>query len=124
MYEIESGDALSRQGRLLDAYRAVEEPQPLEHPTHLCNVAAELDYRGGIAGGEPGGDLGLVERRWNDGERVIPRDQRDCRGGGAGGQGRDARDDLDLVAACKAGEYIYKASVEKRIPLAQQRHVM
>ena len=44
---------------------------------------------------------------------MIPRDQRDFRGRGAGGQRRDARDDFDSVAARKAGEYIYKAAVEQ-----------
>src|SRR5437763_15536630 len=106
----EQCDALGRQSRLVDMNGSIEKTEPVQHPPNFRKVTAELDHRGGIAGGELGCDLVLVERRWNDGERIIPRDQRDCRGGCAGSQRRNARDDFDLVAAYKAGEYIYKAS--------------
>ena len=97
---------------MLDIDRRVEKTEPVQYPANFREVAAELDYRSGIAGGESGRDLVLFERRRNNREGVIPRDQRDFRGGGRGGQGRDARDDLDPVSAGKAGEYIYKAAIE------------
>src|ERR1700758_1635961 len=108
---------------MLDINRNIEKAEPVQYPTHFRDVTAELDYRGGIAGGEPGCDLVLVERRWDHRERVIPSGQRDCCGGRAGGQGRDPRHDLDSIPAREAGEYIDEASVKKRVALTQQRYV-
>src|SRR6266481_1502751 len=48
--------ALGRQGRVLDIDRAVEKTEPVQHPTHLCNMAAELDgERGGGSFVDPDG---------------------------------------------------------------------
>src|SRR4051794_27270865 len=110
----EQCDALGRQGRVLDVNRGVEKTELVQHPTQLCDVAAEFDDRDRLARGDPGRDLVLVERGWDHSECVVARNERDCSGSGAGSQRRDARDDFDLAPACKAGEYIDEASVEKR----------
>src|SRR5438874_2047747 len=60
----ERGDALGRQGRVLDVDRPIEKTQAVEHLPHFCDMATELDDRDGVAHGELGCDLVRVERRW------------------------------------------------------------
>src|SRR5436853_7797750 len=100
---------------MLDVSRTIEKTQAVEYLPSLCDMAPDLDDRSGIAGGEPACDLVLVERRWDHRERVISREQRNFRGGGAGSHGRDTRNDLDPVPAHQAGEYIDEAPIEQRV---------
>ena len=45
---------LGRQGRVLDINRRVEKTEPVQYPVNFREMAAELHYRSGIAGGEFG----------------------------------------------------------------------
>ena len=49
----EGGDALGRQGRMLDVSRTIEKTQAVEYLPYLCDMTPDLDDRSGIAGSTP-----------------------------------------------------------------------